>query len=59
MEQKLSDLAFIIAAEEGTLTAAQFGYNAQRFVDSGTWRHLQGSWQRTVLSWAEEGLVDI
>ena len=50
---------FVIAAEQGTLTRAQFEANAQSFVDSRIWLQLQGSWQRTVRGWAEEGLVII
>jgi hypothetical protein len=55
----MDSLDFIMAAEQGTLTQEQFDENAQAFVDSGVWRSLQGSWQRTVLSWAEDGLVTL
>ena len=54
---KLDTVAFIIAAEDGSLTRDQFDASAQDFADSGIWRSLQGSWQRTVQSWIEEGLV--
>lgn len=56
---RLSTLDFIMAAEGGDLTQAQFEASAQDFVDSGIWRGLQGSWQRTVRSWAEAGLVTL
>jgi hypothetical protein len=55
----MDSLDFIMAAEQGTLTEEQFTKHAQAFVDSGLWRHLQGSWRRTVLSWAEAGLVTL
>jgi hypothetical protein len=51
--------SFIIAVEDGSITEEQFNATAQRFVDSGIWRHLQGSWQRTVYAWAEAGLVTL
>jgi hypothetical protein len=51
--------SFIIGIEDGTLTEEEFFENAQRFVDSGIWRSLQGSWQRAVHSWAENGWVEI
>lgn len=56
---KLGTVAFIIACEDGSITQEQFEASAQDFVDSGVWRQLQGSWQRTVRAWAEEGLVSI
>jgi len=56
---KMSPVDFIIACEDGSLTQEEFEENAQRFVDLGIWRQLQGSWQRTVYGWAEEGLVTI
>lgn len=52
-------LDFIVAVEDGTITQEQFDQHAQAFVDSGVWRSLQGSWQRTVYSWAEAGLVTL
>ena len=55
----MDSLSFIMAAEDGTLTQEEFEDNAQAFVDSGVWLSLQGSWQRTVMSWAEEGLVEL
>ncbi len=51
--------SFIIACEDGTLTEEEFAEEAQKFVDSGVWRHLQGSWQRTVMSWVESGIVTL
>lgn len=54
----MDNLSFIMAAEDGTLTEEEFSESAQAFVDSGVWRHLQGSWQRTVASWIEQGLVN-
>lgn len=59
MSNKLSTFDFIFAAEDGSLTEEQFDASAQSFVDSGVWRQLQGSWQRTVMSWAEAGLVTL
>ena len=53
----MDPVSFIMAAEDGTLTQEDFDNHAQAFVDSGIWRSLQGSWQRTVQSWIEEGLV--
>ncbi len=55
----LDTVGFITAAEEGSLTQEQFDASAQAFVDSGTWRHLQGSWQRNVRDWADQGLVSL
>lgn len=50
---------FILAIEQGTITEDQFAASAQSFVDSGVWTQLQGSWQRHVRLWAEQGLVTI
>jgi len=55
----MDNLSFIMAVEDGSLTQEDFDNYAQKFVDSGIWRQLQGSWQRAVLSWAEQGLVTI
>ena len=55
----MDSLDFIMAVEHGTLTHEQFAEHAQAFVDSGVWRSLQGSWQRTVHYWAEHGLVTL
>lgn len=55
----MDHINFIIAVEDGTITAEEFEAHAQAFVDSGIWRGLQGSWQRAVQSWAEQGLVTI
>ena len=55
----MDPIDFIIAAEDGTLTEEQFLEHAQAFIDSGVWRSLQGSWQRTVQQWADQGLVTI
>lgn len=55
----MDDLDFILAVEDGSITQDQFEANAQAFVDRGTWRHLQGSWQRAVYSWHDAGLVAI
>lgn len=55
--EKLSSLEFIMLAESGELTQEQFDANAQAFVDSGVWRSLQGSWQRMVMQWVNDGLV--
>lgn len=55
----LNDTDFIIACEDGSITPEQFNHNVQRFVDGGIWRHLQGSWQRQVQIWVEDGIVSI
>ena len=55
----LDTVSFIMAAEAGELTRAQFDASAQAFVDSGVWRSLQGSWQSAVLGWADAGLVSL
>lgn len=55
----MDNILFIIACEDGTLTHEQFDEYAQTFVDSGIWRSLQGSWQRTVMDWADKGLVNL
>lgn len=46
---------FIMGIEDGTLTEEEFFENVQSFVDSGIWRSLQGSWQRAVYNWVENG----
>ena len=53
----MDHVSFIMAAEDGTLTQEDFDNHAQAFVDSGIWRSLQGSWQRTVQNWIDSGLV--
>lgn len=53
----MDNIDFIIAVEDGSITEEQFEANAQAFVDSGVWRHLQGSWQRVVQSWIDQGLI--
>jgi uncharacterized cupin superfamily protein len=50
---------FIIGIEDGSLTEEEFYDQAQGFVDSGIWKSLQGSWQRMVYAWAEQGLVTL
>ena len=55
----MDNISFILACESGDLTQEQFDEYAQSFVDSGIWRSLQGSWQRTVHSWVEAGLVSL
>lgn len=55
---RLDTVEFIIAAETETLTQEDFDASAQAFVDSGVWRSLQGSWQRAVRQWIEDGLVE-
>lgn len=55
----MDTISFIMACEDGSITQEQFDEYAQTFVDSGIWRSLQGSWQRTVHSWAERGLVNL
>jgi hypothetical protein len=55
----MDQLDFIMACEDGSLTQEQFDDNAQAFVDSGVWKHLQGSWQRMVINWADQGLVEL
>lgn len=55
----MDTLAFIMAIEDGSITEEEFHENAQAFVDSGIWRQLQGSWQRAVLNWVENGLVEL
>lgn len=57
--QTMDDIDFILAVEDGSITQNQFEANAQAFVDRGTWRHLQGSWQRAVYSWRDAGLITI
>lgn len=52
-------VGFIMALESGEASQEYVEANAQAFVDSGVWRHLQGSWQRTVHQWAEAGLVNL
>lgn len=54
----MDNVSFIMAAEDGTLTEEDFANHAQAFVDSGVWRHLQGSWQRTVCDWINQGIVN-
>ena len=55
----MSTLDFIIEIEMGTMSEDDFFDNVQAFVDEGTWRHLQGFWQRAVHNWAEEGYVTL
>ena len=55
----MDHIDFIMAAEDGSLTHEQFAEHAQAFVDSGVWRSLQGSWQRTVHHWADAGLITL
>lgn len=55
----LSDQDFIIACEDESLTPEQFYHNVQRFVDGGLWRSLQGSWQRQVQIWIDDGIVSL
>lgn len=50
---------FIIKIENGEMSNDEFIEHAQAFVDSGVWRHLQGSWHRTVQAWAEMGYVNL
>lgn len=53
----MDHIDFIIKVETGTLTDDEFVQHAQAFVDSGVWKSLQGSWQRTVYHWANCGHV--
>jgi hypothetical protein len=55
----MDPIDFIMAVEDGSLTREQFDEHAQAFVDSGVWRSLQGSWQRTVHHWADAGLITL
>ena len=55
----MDNISFVMACEDGSLTQEQFDEHAQAFVDSGIWRSLQGSWQRTVYGWANAGLVNL
>jgi len=55
----LNSVDFVIACEDGSLTDDQFDASAQAFVDSGLWRHLQGSWQRRVMDWVDNGLIEL
>ncbi len=55
----LDDTAFIIACEDGSISPEQFHHNVQRFVDGGLWRSLQGSWQRQVQIWIDDGIVSL
>ncbi len=48
-----------MAVEDGSITQEDFDASAQAFVDSGVWHHLQGSWQRAVRDWADQGLVTL
>lgn len=56
---QLDTVSFIMAVEDGSITQEQFDASAQAFVDSGVWRSLQGSWQRAVSNWADNGLVSL
>ena len=51
----MNHIDFIMGVEDGTLSNDDFMNNVQSFVDSGVWRHLQGSWQRAVHSWVQLG----
>lgn len=50
-------VGFITACEDGTMDQERFDNEVQDFVDSGIWRNLQGSWQRTVRGWIDQGLA--
>jgi hypothetical protein len=54
----MDHIDFIIGVETGTLSNEEFADNVQSFVDSGIWKNLQGSWQRTVHSWVEAGYAN-
>ena len=58
-ESEIDVVGFVMAAEDGSLTQEMFDAQAQAFVDDGTWRRLQGSWYRTVMSWVDQGLVTL
>jgi len=53
----MDNISFIMACEDGSLTQEQFDEHAQAFVDSGIWRFLQGSWERRVWNWHNQGLI--
>jgi hypothetical protein len=55
----MDTLDFIMAIEDGSITEEQFMDNVQSFVNSGVWRSLQGSWQRMVHSWVDNGYCTI
>ena len=55
----MDTLNFIMAIEDGSMDEETFFENVQAFVDSGIWRSLQGSWQRMVYVWAENGYCEI
>jgi len=55
----LSDIDFIAACENASITQEQFEHNVQRFVDSGVWRSLQGAWQQQVQLWIDDGIVSL
>jgi hypothetical protein len=57
-EHYLSDIEFIIAVEDGWITPEQLWANAQRFYNGGTWKHLQGAWQRQIEAWLEWGIIE-
>ena len=55
----MDTLNFIMGIEDGSLSEEEFFDNVQTFVDSGIWRSLQGSWQRMVYAWADQGYCDL
>jgi hypothetical protein len=54
----MSNLDFIMAVEDGTITPEQFRANVQSFYNSGVWRHLQGAWHRQIAAWIEFGHIE-
>lgn len=54
----MSHVDFIIAVEDGSLTPEQLEANAQSFYNSGTWKHLQGAWQRQIAAWIDFGIIE-
>lgn len=59
IERPFDAMGFVLAVETGALSQEEIEADAQKLVDSGVWRHLQGSWQRTVRDWADAGIVTL
>ena len=52
-------LNFIMSIEDGSMSEEDFFANVQEFVNSGIWKSLQGSWQRMVHHWADQGFCEL
>ena len=55
----MDTIEFITSVEDGSISEDDFLDNVQEFVDTDIWQELQGSWQRMVLGWAENGFCSI